>query len=101
MILDKSYWWNADRTRIVPDGHPDAAFLWLAKGHEVADMVARGYGILKDEPEPVTEAAEADPDGETGGDGGEGSAGGDDAAEAKAKEAPANKAKATAANKAK
>lgn len=62
---------------MVPDGHPDAAFLAFAKGHELADPLARKYGILSD---PEDEAADAEP-------------------EAKAKAAPANKAKAKPANK--
>lgn len=86
MILDKHYWWTADRTKVVPDGHPDAAFLAWAKGHEVADPVARQYGILTDE----AETAEAETD-----------AAHEDAAEAKAKATPANKAKAAPANKSK
>lgn len=70
MILDKHWWWTNDKAAVVPDGHPDAAFLAFARGHELADALARKYGILED-PEP----------------------------EAKAKPAPANKAKAQPSNK--
>lgn len=62
MILDRHYWWTADRKRVVPDGHPESAFLAFARGHEVADMVCRQFGIPvpgDDEPdEPESEEPE-------------------------------------------
>lgn len=79
MILDKHYWWTNDQKAVVPHGHPDAAFLAFAKGHELADALARKHGILK-EHDAEDDTADAKDD-------------------AKAKPAPANKARAKTADK--
>lgn len=102
MILDKHWWWTNERESIVPDGHPDAAFLAFAKGHELADNLARNYGI----PIPgEDDIDDADPGGESvGGDNGDESKTGNEEPQQqpqeKAKPAPANKARAKAADKA-
>jgi hypothetical protein len=96
MILDKHYWWTADRTRVVPDGDPEAAFLAFAKGHEVADTLARSYGMLRDDQPEEAAAADGDTSGKVDGSTGEG----DDADDEKAGEKADEKAKAAPANKA-
>jgi hypothetical protein len=73
MKLTQSWWHNAEKNKLVPEGHPDAAFLAYPAGHEVNDDVARHLGMLVD-PEPE----------------------GDDKAEAEAKAAEEAKAKAEA-----
>jgi len=77
MILDKHWWWTADRKRVVPDGHPDASFLAFARGHELGDAVARTYGILREAVDQDEAAAES----------------GGELPQEKAKAAPANKAR--------
>lgn len=54
MILDK-HWWRTTDARLVPDGHPDAAFLAYPRGQEIPDATARQLGIL----EPEAKAASA------------------------------------------
>jgi hypothetical protein len=45
LIATKTYWFNADRTEALPDGHADAAFLLVRKGSPVDPQVAEHYGI--------------------------------------------------------
>jgi hypothetical protein len=100
MILDKHYWWTADRTRVVPDGDPEAAFLAFAKGHEVADMLARSYGMLRDDqPEAAAADADSDTSGKVDSSTDEGDDAGGEKVDEKAKAAPANKARAKTADK--
>jgi hypothetical protein len=42
---DKRYYTNADRTELVPEGSPDAAYLVVGEGGEVTDEMAEKYGI--------------------------------------------------------
>jgi hypothetical protein len=49
-------WWNADRSRLVDSGDPDAAFLAFPAGTELAESEARKVGLLAVKPAvPVTE----------------------------------------------
>jgi hypothetical protein len=36
--IDERLWQTADRERLVPDGHPDAAFLFCAPGQEISKV---------------------------------------------------------------
>lgn len=64
MILDKAWWNTADRTRLVPEGHPEAAFLAYPRSTEIPDATAAKLGMLGEEaaafPE-VDELASHDP----------------------------------------
>lgn len=41
----KRLYLNADRTKLVEEGSPDAAFLLAAEGAEVPDAEAKRYGL--------------------------------------------------------
>ena len=58
-------WLTADRTRVVPDGHPEARFQLVAPGHSIPMTQARELGLVKPtsavpqgEPEPAPPAEE-------------------------------------------
>lgn len=38
-------WLNADRDKVVEDGHPDAAFLFLREGEEIPAEEAAKFGL--------------------------------------------------------
>ncbi len=40
-------WLNADKTKVVKDGDPDAAFLFVVEGDTVSDEDAERYGLNK------------------------------------------------------
>lgn len=48
MIAAERMYLTAGRDRIVPEGHPDAAFLYAAPGDEVPDSAAELIGGLAD-----------------------------------------------------
>lgn len=55
---------TVDRTRVVAEGDPDAAFLWKTPGKDISAAEAKQYGITepkkaKDEPRAEEELAEA------------------------------------------
>lgn len=47
-------WLTADRTRLVPDGHPDAAFLYCIKGDEKPLDEVMKLGLLHGDGSPMT-----------------------------------------------
>jgi len=84
---DKRYYLNADRSRVVEEGHPSAAYLLAAEGDDISNEDVKRYGLGKKqapEPEPmVVHSTAADVQTED-----------DDKPETKAVEkAPANKAR--------
>lgn len=42
----------ADRKTVVKENSPKAAFLLAAKGQELPDVIARQYGLLKEQKKP-------------------------------------------------
>jgi hypothetical protein len=56
MQADKRYYTTADRSRLVEEGDPDAAYLLAAEGAQLSSADIERYGIGKKsmpEPEPV------------------------------------------------
>lgn len=47
---DRRLWLTADRARVVEDGDPEAAFLYLTPGKSVPLDEARAFGLVSDEP---------------------------------------------------
>ena len=47
-ISDGNYAWNRDRTKIVDENDPEAAFVLITKGQEMPEDEARQLGLLKD-----------------------------------------------------
>lgn len=47
MIVKGRWFWTADRSRLVSDGDPDAAFLAYPSGAQISDEEARRMGLLK------------------------------------------------------
>ena len=52
---DKRYYTNADRTKLVPEGSEEAAYLVVAEGSEVTDEMREKYGIKGKAREEVAE----------------------------------------------
>lgn len=46
MIADRRLWLTADRTRVVEDGDPRAAFQLASPGHLIPDQEAQRLGLL-------------------------------------------------------
>jgi hypothetical protein len=44
---DRRLWETADRSRVVEDGDPEAAFLLCIPGDEIPEEQAKRYGLLK------------------------------------------------------
>lgn len=62
IIPQQKLWLTADKSRLVPDGHPDAAFLFCMPGRPILRSEAAKWGLLETPtPEPETKPA----DGET------------------------------------
>ncbi|MCI2421505.1 hypothetical protein MOQ72_29130 [Saccharopolyspora sp. K220] len=62
--VDAKLWLTADRDRLVPDGHPDAAFLYCTPGMQVPRDEAERYGLLGGTPTAEPEAeADLEPEG--------------------------------------
>ena len=57
MIADRRLYLTADRERVVEEGDPDAAFLFVTPGKEVSDADAERYGL---KPKAKAEAKQAD-----------------------------------------
>lgn len=47
MIADRRLWLTADRDRVVEEGDPDAAFLFVTPGKTVPDAEAARLGLTK------------------------------------------------------
>jgi hypothetical protein len=63
VMIDQRWCWTADRSRLVPDGHPDAAFLAYTPGTEIPEDEARKAGLLPAPgPAPVTAPPGDEPD---------------------------------------
>ena len=54
IVAKKQIWLTADKSRAVPDGHPEAAHLMAAAGHVVSHADAVRLGLVKPEPETMT-----------------------------------------------
>lgn len=53
---DRRLYLNGDKSRVVEEGDPEAAFLYLAEGQSAPLAEARGYGLVEGEDaEPATE----------------------------------------------
>jgi hypothetical protein len=65
MKADRRLYLNADRSRVVEDGDPEAAYLLAAEGTDISNEDVRRYGLDKKqapEPEPmVVHSIAADP----------------------------------------
>lgn len=55
---DKRLYVNADRSKIVEEDSPEAAYLLVGAGGQVSDEDAKKYGLK--EPKPAAKAAEAE-----------------------------------------
>ena len=44
-ILTEKLWYTADKSPVVPDGHPDAAFLLGTAGYDIPDAEAERLGL--------------------------------------------------------
>lgn len=64
LVADRRLWQTADRSCLVEDGDPEAAFLFCTPGDEVPEEEARRYGLLKvkAEPPPEDKAVKAPPE---------------------------------------
>lgn len=51
--VDRRVWLNADRTKVLEDGHPDAAFLLYPAGAEVPMPDAIKHGLAKAADKPA------------------------------------------------
>lgn len=51
--VPRRLYWVADRSRLVPHGDPEAAFLAFPAGAELSDVEARRYGFLDAVDAPV------------------------------------------------
>ena len=60
-IADRRLWQTADRSRLVEDGDPEAAFLFCTPGDEVAEEEAKRYGLTKAAPPLEDKAVKAPP----------------------------------------
>lgn len=52
---DRRLWLTADKERVVEEGDPDAAFLFVSAGKEVSDEDASRYGLDAPAPAPAPE----------------------------------------------
>lgn len=57
-IATEKLWLTADRSRLVKDGDPEAAFLFCTPGKALSDEDAKRYG-LKAKAKPANKEAEA------------------------------------------
>lgn len=58
LIADKAYYFNSDKTKVVEEGDPDAAWLLVGQDSEIAVAEAEKYGLKLDaEPEPAKKPA--------------------------------------------
>jgi hypothetical protein len=68
-VADRRLYLVADKSRVVEEGHPDAAFLLCSPGKVVPEAEAKRLGLLKEpepvkaEPEPVKESPKKKPRG--------------------------------------
>ena len=58
MLSNKRLYLTADRSRVVEEGNPDAAFLLVGAGCELHDTVARQYGLLDVQAKAIKAAPE-------------------------------------------
>jgi len=57
MKSNERLWFNDDKSKLLPEGHPQAASLYAAIGHEIPDETAERFG-LEDGRLPDKKAAE-------------------------------------------
>ena len=55
-------WMTADRSRLVPDKHPEAAFLFCAPGQSIPEAEARKYGLISTPEHVVVSLPKAKPE---------------------------------------
>ncbi len=58
---ESKLWLTADRLRVVPDGDPEAAFLFCVPGRAIPLEEAERFGLIRREPDPVPDPL-PDPD---------------------------------------
>jgi len=58
VIAEENLWLTADKESLVPDGHPDAAFLFSSSGGELSVAEAEKYGLLGGKAKAAQEDAE-------------------------------------------
>lgn len=46
MKATQRLFWNSDKTRLVPDGHKQAAFLYAAEGDEIPQSMVERFGLV-------------------------------------------------------
>ena len=61
MRADKRYYVTADRSRVVEEGHEDAAILLAAEGDDITNEDAKRYGLGRYAPEPAEPKPEEKP----------------------------------------
>jgi hypothetical protein len=60
--VERHKWWNADKTRLVNSGDPDAAFLAYPAGTELAESEASRVGLISTGAAPVVPTPPGVPD---------------------------------------
>lgn len=69
-ISDKRIYVNADKSKVVPEDHPDVGHLLVGEGGEVSDEDVKKYGLKKSESKaehaPAEDKAETGPRNATG-----------------------------------
>jgi hypothetical protein len=64
-VTDRKLWLNADRTKVVEDGDPEAAHLLASKGKELSAEVVERYGLEPPKPAKPGKPPKGDqPDGD-------------------------------------
>lgn len=54
---DRRLWLTSDRSRVVEDGDPEAAFQLIAPGQQMRELDARKFGLLKEADKAEDKAA--------------------------------------------
>lgn len=60
MKADKRYYLNADRSKVVEEGDPAAAYLLAAEGADISNEDAKKYGLGRYAPEDEMPADESE-----------------------------------------
>lgn len=52
-VADRRLCLTEDKSKVVPEGHPDGRWLWATEGQEVPRAEAEQLGAISPEPEPT------------------------------------------------
>ena len=59
IVADRRLYLNKDKTRVVEEGDPDAAYLYKVPGHVITEEDAIKFNLYEeDEPEPIDDEYE-------------------------------------------